>query len=216
MKVFTIEKGVVTEGARVENLHLKGAGIDIPVIKIGEEGRGRRLEVVAVAGKNAGEQLMFAEIGQTKSGKPKLLAREEAGTDEKIIVVFRTPIGFRGGNSHTGDRIGWSCASCRVERDEEVPKTCPRCGALDGGTLGPKIKFAPFPGEIIAQGVIAQGDAGNMGSGDQLVAVMLKGVVFSTGYTGRLYGAPLAHYYMWDGKQLLSATWEEWQVADLF
>jgi hypothetical protein len=55
-----------------------------------------------------------------------------------------------------------------------------------------------------------------MGSGEQIVALMSKNVVFRTGYSGRLYGAPSAHYYMWDGEKLLVATWDERVAADLF
>ena len=202
-KVFTIVSGEVSEGATVERFFLKGAGINIPAILVGEEGRGRQLGVVPVQltaqqyeeWKEKGFVIIrAAEVGQTKAGKPKLFAKENADTDEKIICVFRTKIGFRGGNSHTGDRIG----TTKDSWGDEHPV------------------FAPFPGEILVKGVIAQGIAGRMGAGEQLVAVMPKGVVFRTGYSGRLYGEPAAHYYIWTGRLLLAATWEERQAADLF
>ena len=40
MKIFTIENGKVTEGAKVDSFTLKGAGVSIPANIIGEEGRG--------------------------------------------------------------------------------------------------------------------------------------------------------------------------------
>ena len=48
MKIFTIENGKVTEGARVDTFTLKSAGVSIPAILIGEEGRGRKLGVLPV------------------------------------------------------------------------------------------------------------------------------------------------------------------------
>jgi len=107
------------------------------------------------------------------------LEKENADTDEKIICVFRTDIGFRGWNDHTGDWTGEP-------------------------TEGGNHIYAKFPGEILVKGVIAQGDAGRMRSGYQLVALMPKGIVFRTFYGGRLFGKPGEHYYRWDGKQLVS------------
>lgn len=268
MRVFTVERGTVTNGAQIEPLLLKGAGISIPAVIVGEEGRGRERAVVPVAdakmipcpmrgqdlpyptfqwgeshraycnrcgvecdastpnqlggwriihpadaGEVAGEPLLFAEVGRTRAGKPKFFAKEKATTDEHVIVVFRTPIGFRGGNSHTGDRIGWQCSRCGFSGTEPV-EACPQCRAT--GWDGPQLRFESFPGEIIAKGRIAQGAAGRMGGGDQMIAIMPKGVVFRTGYSGRLYGAPSAHYYVWNGEKLLSATWKEREEADLF
>jgi hypothetical protein len=77
-------------------------------------------------------------------------------------------------------------------------------------------KCFPFPGEIIAEGTIAQGDAGRAGSGDQIVALMPHGVVFRTGYSRRRYGKPSAHYYVFDGEKILAATREEREASDIF
>lgn len=193
-RIFTINSGSVCEGAEVGKLTLKGAGKDIPAIIIGEEGRGRQRGVLPVTLTNGQYKewqekgrvtVQFAEVGESRSGKPKLVARE-SGSDEQIIGVFRTKIGFRGGNSHTGDRDG---------TEEYNDKT--------------RNKFAAFPGEVLIEGRIAQGAAGNMGSGQQLVAVMPKNVWFRTSYSGRLYGAPSAHYYRWDGSELVAMTWDE-------
>src|SRR5690606_27814059 len=166
MKVFTIESGKVIEGAELVTFALKNADVSIPAIIVGEEGRGRQLGVLPVQLTEeqfkkwrAGETVIIknARVSETKSGKPKLIETEDSN-NEKVIVVFRTQIGFRGSNGHTGDG------------DE------------------------PFPGDILVCGVIAQGDAGRMGSGDQLVAVIPKNTVFSTIYSGRLYGEPSEHY----------------------
>ena len=224
-KVFTIVGGQVEEGVMVEKFILRGAGVAIPAVLVGQEGRGRQLGVLPVQlsreqykewAEKGRVRIGAAEIGQTKTGTPKLFSKDSPDTDEQIICVFRTPIGFRGSNSHTGDRVGWECPKCDARgTDLNVPDTCPKCGASGWGDA-PKPIFAPFPGEILVRGIIAQGTAGRMGSGEQLVALIPKGVVFRTGYSGRLYGAPGAHYYLWDGKRLICATWEERMAADLF
>lgn len=188
-KVFTVAAGEVTPGAQIQEFALKGADTKIPAILIGEEGRGRKLGVLPVSGVAPKETLLAAQIGQTRAGNPKLIAVEKAD-DSAVIIVLRTPIGFRGSNVHSGDRApGWT---------EDSPS------------------YLPFPGQILVQGRIAQGDAGAMGSGDQYIALIPKGVVFRTAYTGRLYGAPGHHYYMWDGQKLLAATWQERALSDLF
>ena len=189
MKVFTIESGKVIEGAEVVTFALKNADVSIPAIIVGEEGRGRQLGVLPVQlteenfnkWKKAETVIVHnAQISETKSGKPKLIETSEDNDNDKAIAVFRTRIGFRGSNDHTGDG------------DE------------------------PFPGEILVSGVIAQGDAGRMGSGDQLIAVIPKNVVFSTKYFGRLYGEPSAHYYLFDGEKIISVTEEERELTDIF
>lgn len=199
-RIYTVEAGRVTEGARVDRFTLPGAETTIPAVLVGERGRGRELGVLpvqlftdeqAVWAERGGVVILTAEIAQTRSGRPKLISRLQPFAGDNVLVVLRTPIGFRGGNSHTGDRKG-------AERVEDPPE------------------FLPFPGKILVRGVISQGIAGGMGSGEQLVALIPKGVVFRTAYSGRLYGRPAAHYYLWTGERLLAATWEERQLAELF
>jgi len=132
--------------------------------------------------------LLRCEIGKTRSGKPKAFPEKTPATDH-CLCVFRTKIGFRGGNSHTGDRTNF-------DSDE--------------------FEFLPFPGEILGEGTIAQGLAGRAGSGRQVIAVMPKNIVFRTGYSGRLYGGPAAHYYLFDGQKIHALTWPEREAADLW
>ncbi|MFA6511997.1 MAG: hypothetical protein WCV86_02665 [Patescibacteria group bacterium] len=276
-RVFTISSGAVSEGAKIDILPLKGAGITIPAVIIGEEGRGRERGVVPVGnpptvpcprrgqeisgstlarfkaperpatcecgvalplwGKRPDDsgywfvqhpdtgsvpsRLMAAEIGATKAGKPKFWAKPAADTTEKVLVVFRTRMGYRGGNDHTGDRNGlfrvgdswdpWAASGLTLE---EAQALCAE-HEVDSSRIRPD-GFLPFPGEVITRGYIAQGGAGRMGGGEQLVALVPKDVVFRTSYSGRLYGGPGAHYYVWDGEKVLAATWEERSAADLF
>ncbi len=250
MKVFTIKSGEVSEGVRVDSFTLKGAGVTIPAILIGEEGRGRELGVLPVQllpdsyaewQEKGYVNIHSAEVGTTKAGKPKLFQTEaeDIDTTDRCICVFKTKIGFRGGNSHTGDRkeeywvrewyasfpesvpmkerytreevLRYSQEYLKASYpDKDISQYSPTAG------FRRRLDFYPFPGEILCEGVIAQGDAGRMGSGSQIVAVMPAGIVFRTGYSGRLYGAPSAHYYIYRDGQLLSATWEEREVSEIF
>ena len=206
MKLFTILSGEVQEGVKVEALALKAAGIEIPAILVGEEGRGRLRGVLPVQltpdqmkvwQEKKEVRIFLAEVGTTKAGKPKIFSKVGCEADENALCVFRTTTGFRGSNDHSGDFVG----------EEEVE-------TWSGKEF--RSVFAPFPGEILVKGVIAEGDAGRMGSGDQLIAIMPKGV-FRTSYSGRLYGSPSAHYYCWDGQQMVGGlTEEERQASDLF
>lgn len=205
MKVFTIKNGIVETGANVEEIKIESRSMDSQsvhqsgllsqkfsffAISVGEKGRGRRLATLPIDIRciNQDSVVLNADIGNTKSGKPKLFP-ETNSDNTRCIVVFRTQIGYRGGNSHTGDRKN---------------------------TEGDELQFEEFPGEILCQGTIAQGDAGRMGSGSQLIAVMPKGIVFRTGYSGRLYGDPKAHYYMFDGEDIIAVTWEQREDSDIF
>lgn len=246
MKVFTINSGEISEGARVGTFTLKGAGVSVPAIIIGEEGRGRKLGVLPVQllpdsykewEQNGYTYIHFATIGTTRAGKPKLFQTEDADTKEKCICIFKTKIGFRGGNSHTGDRKSeyyypnWFFKSDILALGEELKEKYTEQEAISIAEklsssaekkypwdviFQRKLEFHPFPGEILVEGIIAQGDAGRMGSGEQLVAIMPANTVFRTGYSGRLYGQPAAHYYIYRNGQLLAATWEEREVSDIF
>lgn len=245
--IFTIENGEVKEGAKVESFTLKGAGISIPAIIIGEEGRGRKLGVLPVhllpnAYKKWKEEgyvyINFAQVGETKSGRPKLFQTEDTDTLEECICVFRTGIGYRGGNSHTGDREDeywvreWFASFPEgvpskerytweeVERYGREYLLERHPGKEDlypvDFAFKRKVSYHPFPGEVLTSGVIAQGDAGRMGRGEQLIATLPADVVFRTGYSGRLYGASSEHYYIFRDGQLLAATREEREISDIF
>jgi hypothetical protein len=198
VKTYTIENGKATEGILVETRSLS-SGIKIPVVQIGEEGRGRQLSFLPVElnptsrakfDRDGQVNIIHVSLGKTKKGGHKLIEAANSLTNDKCLIVFRTQIGFRGGNGHTGDRVD--------------------------GYNPDDIEFSQFPCEIVAEGMIAQGAAGNMGSGKQLIAIAPKDTVFRTKYSGRLYGAPRAHYYIFTGSQILSATWDERVASDLF
>ena len=200
MQIFTIQGGKAQSGATVGCLELSN-GTKIPAIIIGEEGRGRKRaalpvtlnrESQAVWNESGSVVISFAKLGETKSGKPKLIQSDTAAEyDERFIAVFRTNIGYRGSNAHTGDRAeNWT-------QDSQI--------------------YGTFPAESILEiGRIAQGQAGRMGSGEQLIAVMPKKTVFRTQLSGRMYGRQSCHYYYHNGEEVLSATWDERDAADMF
>ena len=237
-RVYTIVSGQVSEGAEVQKFALRGAGVDIPAILLGETGRGRSLGILPVDLPNGlyGEwqekgkvRIVAAEVGETKAGKPKLFAKDAANSNEKLVCVFKTGMGYRGGNSHTGDGYIRPC-SYRGKELKAYHK-CPECeielfaASVDSETMwkgilhpdkGGKVAWHPFPGQVLCTGVIADGAAGRRGSGEQLVVVMPADEVFRTGYSGRLYGRPSAHYYKLVNVKLLALTWDERTASDLF
>lgn len=186
MKIFTIRGGCAFAGALVEVRVLRD-GADIPAIVVGA-GRGVSILPIHLTNEQYAEWKKrgrvvahCATIGITRSGRPKLFARDLPSTDESIICVFRTHIGMRGGNEYTGDCVGATC---------------------DYGTAFTQT-FAPFPGHVLASGRITYGSGGRLGSGTQIIATLPQ-CVFRTAYTGKLMYPPKEHehYYRWDGVYL--------------
>lgn len=166
----------------------RGTDYGIHAILVGEEGRGRKLGVLPVAGEfetraptpgNPAVGLVrAAQIGETRSGSAKLIAVPAPDTDEAAIVVFQTAIGFRGDNAHQG---------------------------MNGADL---------PGRILVDGRIAQGQAGAMGSGRQIVLLLPKDEVVHVHIGGRMYGEPRDWYYVFNGTAIIARTTEQLRVVD--
>ena len=235
--IFTATQGKISGGAAVEVFTSDSSDFSIPAILIGETGRGRELGILPVdrillSQAEAGITIKAASIGETPAGTPKLYAAEVANTTDKAIVVFRTDIGFRGGNAHAGDGPNvWKCKAwtgtyyseeeggglvyCGETGIEKPPKHCPKCNIYLGGGNNYDVTLPELPGDVLVKGVIAQGAAGYMGSGKQLIAMIPKGVVFCTHYYGRLYGKPSAHYMEFTGEKIVSVTSKERGLAGL-
>lgn len=158
-----------------------GVKLEHGCVVVGEEGRGRRKATVPVAGGvPSGGTLLAAKVIATPSGAPALQAAPvESAETGYALCVLRTPIGFRGDNEHTGD----------------FDKAADVC--------------APWPGVNLARGRIAQGAAGGMGSGEQVITIVPAETVFRARIGGRLYGAPPAWYYVFDGTTVHAATREQ-------
>ena len=224
-RVFTIENERVIEGALVESLSIKSAGIEIPAVLIGERGRGRSLGAIPVDGHpdptNKEIRLMAASVGTTRSGKPKLYWADKATSTEKVIAVYRSQIGYRGNNSHTGDCKGWECcgAGCDATGTTyDLPESCPKCEKKESYAGYPILRrvFHGRPGEVLSKGYIAEGAAGRAGGGHQYVLLIAAGEVVRVVRNGRLYGANPVHYTTWNGDKFLSLTPEERDMTELF
>lgn len=212
-RVFTVAPAyggelVVTDGAKVEVVAIKAANTSISAVIIGEEGRGRERAVLPCPAVPEGERLMVASVGTSQSGKPRLNAAQGVPSPDAVIVVLRTPMGYRGGNTHTGEPVGWKCP-CGGTGSGATPDACPQCKVARMGYSGPRPEFASFPGEIIARGRIAQGDAGRMGSGEELVVVLKRGGVFRIRIFSDGRRRPSVYYGYWDGEHVVLMTAEE-------
>lgn len=109
-----------------------------------------------------------------------LHAAEEVTDDFLALVLLKTPLGVRSKNLHLGDLV-WS----RARRHQ--PK-----------------QFEPFPGEILAKATLSIAPKEEIRPfGQQLLAVVMAGQVFSTRYPGGLTpGGPTGHFYVFDGQQI--------------
>ena len=189
-KIFTIQDGKVEEGALVESFTIRN-GTKIPAILVGQNEK-YMLGVLPVQGGTPGEKIFAAKVGTSRSGRPKLIADSATPSDEKAIVVMRTTSGYRGNGVQAGDvkEVYWCDTWRRIRRKHE-----------------------DFPGEILVRGHTSRSPRGALGTSTQIVAVIPKDKVFSEIRSGRLYGAPGAMYYAFDGEKMQVATWEERKVA---
>ena len=215
MRCFTIENGKVSQGIRV-TAHTLTNGTVIPVAKVGERGRGRVEAFVPVflSSENKkrldnGEKVVIENcvLGQTQKGAHKLI-EDETGVEDKTqcLVVDLTDIGFRGGNRHSGDITSAKCAS-PTEYCSWGSKECIGCRDNDYTT-------SELPLNVLANGKIAQGDAGRMGSGEELIGILPANKVYRVSRGGRLYGAEPVFYYLFDGATIQVATPEERKILD--
>jgi hypothetical protein len=101
MKLFTVTVGgsqlVASPGIVPERFTLKN-GTEIPSLLLGEHGRGRALEVVAMPHATIGETYGYGELGETRAGKPKIRVGKHED-DEYLLIAVLASIGFRGSNA---------------------------------------------------------------------------------------------------------------------
>lgn len=71
---------------------------------------------------------------------------------------------------------------------------------------GEALMFDSFPPEgvtVVAEGYVAQGDAGRMGGNAEYLLILKPGAGFRARRAGRLYGAPAEVFVRWDGENLV-------------
>lgn len=198
---FTARCGVGA-GLKVCRRQIGSPAVEIPVVQVGEEGRGRHVGFVPVQllptvyaewqTKKDGEFILYyASVGTTKAGNPKLFQAEKPDSNAAhAVVAWETGIGYRGCNAHTGDRMPeWS-------EENKV--------------------YAPWPCIDLCNGEVANGAAGRAGSGMEYISLLPSGIVARASKQGRLYGRPGTYYYVFQGDRLKAATWEDRTAGDLF
>ena len=196
MRIATVIDGLVQDFAMVDKVTLV-PGTAIPAVVVGEEGRARKRAIVPVRLTPESREVLLWEgqvrvtnvaLAQAPSGAQKLVELPAHDGSMEAVVVFLTTIGFRGSNGHHGAPAG---------RDEAG-----------------RVVFSPFPGTVLARGEIAQGDAGAMGNGEQVVALLPSKATVCVRRTGRLYGAPPVHVVEWDGEsgRLSALPLAEWEL----
>jgi hypothetical protein len=212
MLVFEIAGKEVRTGAVLA--HVAG-GL---AIVVGETGRGRQAGMLPVVSQTETERIETVTLADA-NGSTIGVASDPVTSSGAALLVMRSSIGYRGGNQHHGDLDGEPCAHAGRYWNEDVAPVdgcCPLCGVEVGvySSKHPPARYLPFPGEVLATGRIAQGTAGRMGSGEQLIAVMPRGVWFGVTRSGRLYGAPARFWYRFNGETVEVYTDQERRVLE--
>lgn len=171
MRIYTVYKDSVSEGARVTTVTLT-QDVIIPAIAVGESGRGRQRSYIPLKlldNNNLDDYVVKnVAVGFTKSGRTKFFEIDE-DSDSDIIIIDTNDHGFRGGNvRHIID---------------------------DNGT---ELEFGNIDGKItiLAVGISADGMAGRMASSSQIIFKVTPPLTYKVSYTGRMYGQERDYYYI--------------------
>lgn len=154
-----------------------------------------------------------ASVLRTRQGQ-LLLVEEQPGDEARALVALRVAPGFRGG-------VAYHAATSRVEPCPARGKAygssgsrCWDCGqasqppapgeyAWTHPDAGVVTVYDPLPEQtVLLRGYTAQGDAGRMGGGPELLVVMAPGERAVAHRTGRLYGEPAWLAVDYDGEQV--------------
>lgn len=142
----------------------------------------------------------FAQIEQVMNEPPKLIVVDKSDVQDEILVVLCTKYSTQRGESYIDNGIGWVCSNCGITGTYPRPQICPVCNHNER----PTGRAAKFPGTVVTRDTNVEWDRTHTEwktYEEQLVAIIPKGIVFSTGYTSNC-SRPLAEYYLWDGQQL--------------
>jgi len=191
--IFSIDTktNVILPGAAVETYqdHLGSR----PGIIVGEGGRGRKVGFLPVVGAEPGDRIVAASLHRTETGQPYLVAAGVPTTDKAALLVVLADYGFRGSNSIHGEFVEWRCQYCgKVETTEPQSEWC------DCGRRILDVEFRPLM--VLVKGIIADGEAGRMASGEQAVILVRRGEKVYVDRSGRLYGRPARLVYWFNGE----------------
>jgi len=163
MKIYSVHRYGISQFARVDTFFLPD-GRSIPVVTLGEEGRGRKLTYIPVTLTPASRQKWgrdgWCAIEDVtwkfnKKGFVHLWEQDGSPQENEYLIVFLGWIGLRGCNALTD---------------------------YDGNRLGKET--------VLAKGIIAQGRDGRMGWGSQWLLRVKVGDRFRYKVSGHLYGEP--------------------------
>ena len=163
MKIYSVHQYGTSPFARVDTFFLPD-GRSIPVITLGEEGRGRKLTYIPVTltpqsheewNRDGWVSIENVTWRYNRKGYVHLFEEANPSKGDEYLIVLLGWIGFRGHNALTD---------------------------YDGNSLG--------SGVVLAEGIIAQGQAGRMGWGSQWLLRVKVGDRFRYKVSGRLYGEP--------------------------
>jgi len=147
------------------------------IVSLGESGRGRTLTIVEVP---AGA-IVVPDDGVTP---PTGRLSDVPGTDDSVVVRIPDVSGYRG---------SWSARAPRSPDAQAARDAC-RAARDHDGWSAPTGCVCPPDGApswtVVAAGRRAQGDAGRMGGGDDILARIGRGTGVVVIREGRLYGAP--------------------------
>lgn len=240
MKIFTVAAATVKVGAEVLALTL-ASGVQIPVVTVGEEGRGRKLDVLPVKLLPESQpvwdyqkkvRVENVRVGETHSGRPKLIEIEPDGNNSHAVIVMATQAGFRGNNRH-GAQIWWRLRIGDVEGRfksdivnnpeietimQKAKDHLPYCHSANVREFVEDFSEifvkGDLPGQVIAHGEIAEGAAGRAGGGEQFIAIMPKDTHWAAKMLGRLYGKPSSYEYVFDGQKVIAYTARDLELIE--
>jgi hypothetical protein len=163
MKIYTVSRYGVNPFARVDTMFLPD-GRSIPVITLGESGLGRKLTYIPVT------LTPQSHEEWTKNGWVAVEGVTWKFNKKGYVHLFEEAAPSKG-DEYLIVLLGWiGFRGCNALTD------------YDGNRLDSKV--------VLAEGIIAQGQAGRMGWGSQWLLKVRVGDRFRYKVSGRLYGEP--------------------------
>lgn len=194
MKAYTINGMVSTTGIVLDEVR---AVPKYGIIKIGNSRNGYEIRVPVYANSKILHHVVLS------NNKIETVIKEEINPVEdstQVLLVIKGNNFLQEHFSHTGDRESVYCLNCKISHDLRKD-TCTSCGK------GLRCIFKALPISIIAC-------APTSSFCFDFVATLSKDTVLRVGSSNS--NDNFARYFMFDGQNLLSATWGQRVDAQLF